>query len=317
MGVTKRQEYLLKLKVQGPGVRPGAITVPDLLRICQATQDAVNRQAEAMRGGVSLRPGPKSSVVYEECTLELLDIRKGSTVLPFRLAKPQQHLPIPEAQAFGAEVVTQVVATVKKIGSTYNGADFEAGVLASLKTMGEVLERGNISRIEWIVPLRRGGRKKLLRAVFDRRVRDCVIERMKTPLVRPEKVEGVLEMADFKEQEHKCRIHPPIGQPVVCTFSPEQEEEVYEALRKPVRVAGTAKINPNSGRIDELAIQSIVPVEQLLVGAEDFFSGHSIEELAQAQGVRPLENPKVLAGGWPQSDNLDDFLEEIYSSRRI
>jgi hypothetical protein len=41
--------------------RAGAISVPDLVRICHATQDAVNRQAEAMCGGQSLRPGPETS----------------------------------------------------------------------------------------------------------------------------------------------------------------------------------------------------------------------------------------------------------------
>jgi hypothetical protein len=84
--MAKRTQPLLKLKIDGPGVRRGAIPVPDLIRICQATQDAVNRQAEAMRGGQSLRPGPKSKITYEECTLELTGIEKGSTVLPFSLA---------------------------------------------------------------------------------------------------------------------------------------------------------------------------------------------------------------------------------------
>ena len=95
----------------------GAVhSVPDLLRICQAAQDAVNRQAEAMRGGSSLRPGPKTSEVYDECTLELTGIEKGSTVLPFRFAKPQQSLLLPDAMTFGADVIKNVVTTVKMVG---------------------------------------------------------------------------------------------------------------------------------------------------------------------------------------------------------
>ena len=62
-------------------------------------------------------------------------------------------------------------------------------------------------------------------------------------------------MADFKEQEHKCRIHPAIGQPIACSFDVSQEDQVYQSLRKPVRVTGMAKINPNTGRIDELRIE--------------------------------------------------------------
>ena len=122
-------------------------------------------------------------------------------------------------------------------------------------------------------------------------------------------------MADFKEQEHKCRIHPPIGQPIVCSFDEGQEDQIYESLRKPVRVTGTARINPNSGKIEELHIETIGIVEQLLVGARDFFTGRSIEQLAEMQGVKPLEKPNVLAGGWPADQDIDAFLEEIYSTR--
>src|SRR5579864_3598846 len=142
---TKLTKPLLKLRIQGPGVRQGAIAVPDLIRICQAAQDAVNRQAEAMRGGQSLRPGPKSAVVYQECTLELTGIQKGSTVLPFALAKPQQSLPLPDITTFGREVVLEVASVVKQIGATgrrRKNPHFEAGLLYSLREMGEVLDRG-------------------------------------------------------------------------------------------------------------------------------------------------------------------------------
>ena len=308
-----RSKYVLKLRVEGPGVHSGAIPVPDLLGICQAAQDAVNRQAEAMRGGQSLRPGPKTSEVYEECTLELAGIKKGSTILPFVLAKPQQVLPMPDATTFGADVVTKVVAAVKSISSSRNGHEVEPGVLDSLKSLGEVLERKRISKIVWIAPSHPGARA--IKAVFDKRVRDRVIEKIKTPSQRVETVEGVLEMADFKQQEHKCRIHPPIGQPILCSFDERQEDEIYVSLRKPVRVTGTARVNPNSGRIEELHIEKIGIVEQLQIGVKDFFAGRSIEQLAEVQGVKPLENPKILAGGWPADQDVDAFLEEIYSSR--
>lgn len=310
--MAKRVEPLLKLRIEGPGIRSGAISVPDLVRICQAAQDAVNRQAEAMCGGQSLRPGPKSLVVYQECTLELAGIEKGSTVLPFNLAKPQQQLPMPELTTFGREVVREVVTAVKSIGSRSprkNG--FEPGLLDSLSEMGEVLNK-DVTRIEWIVP---GNGKRSVRAVFDRRVRQRVLERIKAPSTRTETVEGVLEMADFKEQDHKCRIHPLLGQPIVCTFTSEQEQEVYDALRKPVKVCGTATINPNNGKVESIAIEKIGVVEELLIGAKDFHSGRSLEQLAGAQGVTPLDNPKVLVGGWPEGEDIDQFVEDIYSSR--
>jgi hypothetical protein len=307
----RKPKYALELRIDGPGVRSGTISVPDLLRICQAAQDAVNRQAEAMRGGLSLRPGPKTIEVHDECTLELVGIEKGSTILPFRFAKPQQSLP--GAITFGADVIAEVATAVKRIGGAGKGYAFEPGVLDSLRVLGEVFEKKRVSKVEWIVPSRPG--QRAIKAVFDKRVRDRVLQKIKKPSQRSESVEGVLEMADFKEQEHKCRIHPPIGQPIVCSFDESQEDQVYQSLRKPVRVSGTAKINSNSGKIDELRIEKIGIIEPLLTGGKDFFTIRSIEELAEVQGVKPLKNPKAFAGGWPADQDVDAFLEEIYSSR--
>ncbi len=265
-----------------------------------------------MRGGQSLRPGPKSAVVYQECTLELTGIRKGSTVLPFGLAKPQQPLPIPEMTTFGRDVVWQVATAVKSLGSRRpKNGHVEPGVLDSLREMGEVLNK-DVTRIEWIVP---GIGRRPVKAIFDKRVRERVADRIKLPSTRLQTVEGVLEMADFKEQDHKCRIHPLIGQPIVCTFAPNQEQEIYDALRKPVKIEGTATINPNSGKVESIAIDKVGITEQLLVGAREFHSGRSLEQLAEAQGVPPLTNPKVLVGGWPEDEDVDAFLEDIYSSR--
>ena len=265
-----------------------------------------------MRGGQSLRPGPKSAVVYQECTLELTGIKKGSTVLPFTLAKPQQALPIPDITTFGRDVVVEVATAVKSLGARKpTKRCFEAGLLDSLRELGEVLDK-DVTKIEWIVP---GNGRPAVKAVFDKRVRDRVLECIKAPSTRRETVEGVLEMADFKEQEHKCRIHPPVGPPILCTFTPEQEQEIYDALRKPVRITGTATINPNSGRVESIVTQSISVIEPLLVGAKEFHSAPSLQQLAEVQGVAPLTDPKVLIGGWPDAEDIDEFLEDIYSSR--
>ena len=308
--MSKRTQPLLKIRVVGP--RPGTISVPDLIRICQTAQDAVSRQAEAMRGGLSLRPGPKTAVVQEETTLELVGIEKGSTVLPFAFVKQQQ--PFPGALTFGKDAIFEVTGGLKKLGGAKapKTSSLPPGVLDSLKEMTDVLGRGTITKIEWIVP--KPG-KKPLKAVLDRKVRERVIHLVRVPTTRQDTVEGILEMADFKEGDYKCRIHPTVGQSIVCTFIPEQEELIYDALRKPVRVTGTATINPSSGRIEQIAIEKIESVSQLFLGEREFRKGRSLEELAVIQGVEPLTNPRVLAGGFPEDEDVDSFLEEIYSTR--
>lgn len=48
----------------------------------------------------------------------------------------------------------------------------------------------------------------------------------------------------------------------------------------------------------------------------EFWSNRSIAELAQAQKVVPLKDPSVLAGGIPDDEDVDAFLNEIYTARR-
>ena len=42
----------------------------------------------------------------------------------------------------------------------------------------------------------------------------------------------------------------------------------------------------------------------------------SLKQLAEMQGVQPLTRPDDLAGGWPADENVDDFIETTYASRR-
>ena len=49
--------------------------------------------------------------------------------------------------------------------------------------------------------------------------------------------------------------------------------------------------------------------------AAPFMAPHSLEELARLQGVKPLENVNALAGGFPEDENIDEFLDDIYKHR--
>jgi len=316
--VSKHPKYVLKVKVEGPGVRRKSITIPDLLKICDAVQAAVHRQAEAAERPASqtLRPGPITASAHEECTLELFGLTGGSTGLLFRLAKSQQPLPMPGSTTFGIEVVKTIAETVKELGHKKKAgriAETDPGVLNSLKQLGDVLDKKTISHISLTVPRQNGTPQ--IKAAFTRTVREHIAERIKTPTERQLSIEGKLEMADFKELGKVCRVHPPVGLSLQCTFDPDKEELVYAALRRPVRLSGVAKIDPNTGKPDELRIQDIEILDELLLGAKDFFASPSLEQLAQAQGVKPLTNPSCLIGGWPEEEDVDQFLRETYQSR--
>ncbi len=306
---TKHSKPLLELRIDGPRIHAGRISVPDLVQICDKAQSAVLRQAEAMAGERTLRPGPVTADVKEECTLELVGISRGSAVLSFDLAKPQLSI----TPTLAVDVVSEVGRT---IGDLYEDTDrnYDPGVLDSLRGLGEVIDRGTICSIQWIVP-RRVGQKKRLSAIYNQGVLERVTRRLRLPEKQPMTVEGTLEMADFKQDDEKCRIHPPVGNPVSCGFAKDMEDDVYALLRRTVRARGEASIDPYSRRVSFIQVKSIEPLDPLAMGAAAFRAAHSFEELARLQGVKPLDDIDILAGGFPEDEDIDGFLNEIYEHR--
>ena len=63
-----------------------------------------------------------------------------------------------------------------------------------------------------------------------------------------------------------------------------------------------------------MAINADLPHE-LLKSTAEFFANRSLSELAKIQGVKPLDDPSVLLGGWPEAENIDEFLEHLYKER--
>ncbi len=304
----KAEANALELRVRGAGVKPGAITLRDLVRVCEAAQEAVNRQAEVLRGGASQHPGPRAKEIMEGCALELAGIGTGSTVLELRLAHPEPHL----FEAAGVLAIRAVGETLLGIGSGREGEAVDAGVMQSLSDMAEVLD--GVEAIEWVVPA--GGGQRRLVAELNATVRERLKRhRQEAPLVPARVIEGVLEMADFKPADRRCRIRPAVGAAVTCVFGPEQAQAVYAALRTPVRAGGHLKADADHSRSGEMILEWLAPKEGSQLGGMAFFNSKSFEELVREQGVQPLADPEALAGGWPEDEDLDEFLEEIYAER--
>lgn len=305
------KDAVLTLKITGPGIRKGRISVPDLIKICQEAQSAVNRQAEALEGRKTLHPGPVSILIRRECTLDLIGIREGSTELDFGLAKPQMSLPFADAKSFGAEVVHELADTIKSLGNGNKKTDLDPGVLQSIYGLGGITQAGRINTLKWIAPA--NGTKQVVAAV-NKKVRDSAAIQLSRPTFKFTQIDGVLDMADFSRRDRKCRIDPAIGAPVVCTFGPEHESEVHALMRQPVRVSGMGKIQPASDRVDMLEIHKIEPLPSLHLGEGNFFMSPGIEQLAASQGVVPLKDVKILSGVLADNE-VEDFISAIYESR--
>jgi hypothetical protein len=51
------------------------------------------------------------------------------------------------------------------------------------------------------------------------------------------------------------------------------------------------------------------------LGDRSFFEAKTLEELAREQGVGPVKDISVFAGGFPDGEDIDEILEEIYRLR--
>jgi hypothetical protein len=299
---------VLRLKVDGPGIRKGRVPVPELVRICNEAQDAINRQAEALKKRKTYHPGPVGHSIQEECTLELIGIHGNSpTTLDFDLRKPQRALDFTEE--FGEKAIREIIAGLRK-----KTGGFDPGVLLRMHRMAEVITPKLISRIEWIAPTRNGhgGRAS---AAITRVVRDRLAKQLSTPRKAIIEVAGVLDMADFKPEDFKCRIDTPLGASIECTFNPSKADQIQRLLRRSVRAKGEGIIHAYKDKVAVLHISEIVPAFEALED-QSFFANPSLEELIAASNVKPISDPSVFAGWIPDDEDVDEMLKYIYDSRK-
>ena len=304
---------VLKIKLQGPGMRTGRVSIPDLIRICDEVQNAINKQAEALRGKKKVtHPGPVSDIIRKECTLELTAITGNSpTTLHFDLQKPQRGLFDNE---FGIEVVRGVATTVNDVRKQRaNG--HAPGVLLGVYGLSGIIKPKGITRLSWIAPgIGNNGHSKSINALITKTVRQRVAKRISRPRKSIVEVDGVLEMADFKREDNKCRIDPLIGKPVLCTFTPDRADEIQALIRKHVHVRGEGVLAPYTDKIVSVRIDEVVPLTADALSNESFFANASISELmADVSAINDLSS---MRSKFVDNEDVDEVLRVIYDSRK-
>ena len=316
----KRANSILRLKVDGPHIKPGRIPIPELLVICDQAQTAVNRQAEVLRGRPGLRPGPTATLVKDECTLELFSIGRGSAVMSFTAPEPksapdgQVALDL-DAERLGEAAVREVVTALKAASRRKPSVQMDIGVKRAFQEMGKLLETG-VSRIEWIAPGNRGKQSRVT-AILDADTRAHIDDSVDDEDRKPIEIDGRLEMADFKQGDLKCIIHTSSGHRVPCSFAPEIEDDVYQALRHVTRVAGTATINRKTKRTEQIALTAVRVLDPFLSHGDDFVAGLSLEQLTKTQGVDPTFDLRTLENAWPEDEDVEEFLAAIEQRNRL
>jgi len=318
----KKRAPFLEIKIYGPEVKPGRIRLDDLLCLVEHIENALERTAKVLLGSSSLKPGARPHDLKTACSLELVGISQGSPATSLGFERTDLQTKAPNMD-FGLEVIEKCFGGLPQASreAAPLPAGYDPGVLMAWKEAGRIFSRG-ISHIEITL----NHRPAPLRVRYDPKAQNQIRARILGPEKRLRTIEGRLLMADFKEHGTRCRIHPSTGSPVICLFDDTLRDDVYRNILKFVRVTGETKENSFTGRIEAVAILDIEPIEvgddevarSLPSGAPlptDFWNPPTFEQLAEAQGVKPVTDFESILGGWPE-DEIDDGFEEAVEAWR-
>ena len=322
----KERDTLLKIRFDGDAVGPGRISVLHLLTFLSDFNKALQRTGRVLRGDASsLRPGQAPRGIREEVDLVLVSLTQGSpaAVLGFERSSKQAGSFLP-GMDFGLEVLEKALEGLDVVQSENPGNVLphgcDRGVLMAWRGVGTLLDQG-ISKIEFNL----NHREKPAQTVFTQLGLERIQRRIRPPQTNVRKIEGRLLMADFKEHGTRCRVHPSVGQPVLCLFDEEQKDEILENILQYVCVVGEATEDPVSKNVTSIKIHDIERLQDRLDEATDllpqgtpvtwgFWESRTLEELAELQKVGPIKDVRELFGTWP--DEADDGFEEAIDQLR-
>ncbi len=314
---------LLRVRIQGPAVEKGQIYLRDLVHFGRQFQTALDRVARVLAGRISVRRGPPPRALRESTTLRVLDLEKGSIGLVMDLHHTKPYLP---GMDLGEQALEALVTGLDQVRSLDPELPpgYDRGVLIAWRDLGQLIDH-NIEQIEFDLETPR----TRARAVYDHPLQVRVIERIAGPEENLMTLEGRLLMADFKETRLRCRLHPPAGKAVPCTFDEEMADEIGQSLRHHVRVRGIAETDPLTGDILSLRIRDLETLDTvrmipppasnhtLTYPLVDFWEGADTARLAETQHVQPVQDLDSIWGNfWPEEEVVEDFLSAVRLWRR-
>ena len=304
---------LLKIRFDGDAVGPGKIPVSHLLIFLSNLNKALQRTGRVLRGDAdSVHRGRAPYNITTEVELDLVSLTHGSSAAVLGFERRQESPSFPEMD-FGLEVLEKTISGLGAVqkeeveGALPTGYDL--GVLMAWRDAGKLFSQG-INKIVFTL----NNREKAVRTVFIPDVVTRIQERIKGPQVNIRTIEGRLLMVDFKEHGTRCRVHPSVGDPVLCLFDEGQKDEVLENILKYVCIVGEAKEDPVSQKITDIKIHDIECLEDRQDEAADllpqgtpilraFWESPTLEDLARSQNVQPMANVRALFGTWPDEEN--------------
>lgn len=317
----KRADPLLKIRFDGEAVGAGKISVAHLLRFLSCLNKALQRTARVLSGEAkSARRGSQSRSIKEEIALDLVLLTHGSPAAVLGFERRYQEATFPGMDP-GLEILEKSLTGLSAVQGLKESlpTGFDAGVLMAWRDAGTLFCQG-IEKIE----LTLNHRARPVATAYTPEGLKRIQKRIKGPQTNIRTIEGRLLMADFKEHGTRCRVHPSMGEPVLCLFEEEQKDEVLDDMLHYVRIVGEAKEDPITGRIASIKIHDIERLEDRENERADllpqgtpispgFWESPTLEELALAQDVQPLADVRVLFGTWPgaEDDGFEESIDEL------
>lgn len=299
-----------KAHLIGSAVREGRIDVEDLLVFVSYLKTAIERVAIVLSGAqASLTRGRRPQEIKRQCRLQFLGFEPGSVQLSFGLATPTQ-LPFPFYDNLGEHAVRTLLEGLSAFKETNDSMPlgYDMGVLHAWIGVGKIFSRG-IDCVTFTLL----GTEAPISYDFDPQVFEKIEGKIRCPIQGQETlVEGRLLMADFKESNTRCRIHPPAGEPIMCSFDDEIRDDVLAALTKHVRARGKATLDAITGRIMDLDLSGVEIIEDDEAESMGFWTVEPVESLARAQGSPLSPRFDDLKGHfWPEDETVEEFIEFV------
>lgn len=311
------KQPLLQLRFDGPCVPDGRILWNDLNQFVANFDSALERLITALETGSSTRMGRPAKSIQELGALEVVATTQGSFGLGLDLRRKEPMLPQFDS---GKQALMILIDGLVAIGEdTTTPRELDRAVLIPLRDAARVFDRG-VEIVQVVGSAEIGGKA----FAFTRSISDKIVRRIVQAQAASTVAEGRLLMADVLEGRLQCRLHPSVGEPVLCRFDESLMNMVLGCLRSRsfIRVRGEGKIDPFSNRIYQLTIQDIEVIEEPeeasapQVSTQEFWYPKKFDELATEQGVYPMDEWDKLTIDWPDDANFDEFLDGVRSARQ-
>lgn len=310
----------LVLHFEGPAVARHRLQLREFLVFGREIQTALDRVARLLQGEEkSVQPGRRLAELERACSLDMVSFEGGGSVtLTLDLPSSAQRV-LPTFQDVGEEALRALVAGLDDVSEQTMDlpAGYDDGVLMALREAGKTFDRGIDS-----VTISLGTDRTRLEHRITRDTVTRIVRRIQTPVSNQKSVEGRLLMADFKDASPKCRVHPLLGDPIVCEFDDTKREAVLSGLTHLVRIVGNA--TEIEGEIRSLRIQDIEILDGDGVAADlgppiarFEAKAPSLESLGNEGTAETLTELTAMAEGiWPVEDDVDEFIRTVRKWRK-